>query len=350
MDKKRKRKYFIAIICLLPFITLVILELGLRIFFPQPLPGFSKGLFLKKDGLTLLHPNVSGEQQTQEFHVSIHGNSYGYRDGTWPFNKDKDAPVVWLLGDSYGFGWGVDAKDVVSTHLNNTGKLQVYNLAIPGDGFRDYHKRYQQMLSILPPPQLVVILTFDNDFSMPLLRTHLKKTGKSEYLKKIRWRLFLLKFHTVRLLRRIVNYMGANHVVASGSKDLVLCVMQESVEIHKEEYFESRSWQESFGQLQKLLQQTQEQGKVLVVRVVPPFILNDKEEAKLLKKLQVKEKQYNFRRLDIELQKLIPTYRRFTPVQKEGFFYPRDLHLTAKGHKALADFLEKEIHQALEDN
>jgi predicted permease len=119
---KKKRKLVFAVIAIsLPFCAFFFFELLLRIFFPQPPRGFSASLFtISKYGNTILRPGASGTQYSREFSVSITGNQFGYRDGTWTSDDlHSSLPKCVIIGDSFSFGWGVPAKNVYTNFLGS---------------------------------------------------------------------------------------------------------------------------------------------------------------------------------------------------------------------------------------
>ncbi|MBI2889761.1 MAG: hypothetical protein HYY13_03145 [Nitrospirae bacterium] len=85
---------------------LLTVEFGLRLFAPQPLYSFEKGLFqpFEPTGYRLT-PGFVGRHSQPEYSYAIHANSYGFR-GEEP-NPDAGFRVL-VLGDSYGMGQGVE--------------------------------------------------------------------------------------------------------------------------------------------------------------------------------------------------------------------------------------------------
>jgi lysophospholipase L1-like esterase len=93
--------------------------------------------------------------------VEVKANAHGYRDAEWSTKNARTR--VMLLGDSFGWGWGVAFEHTLSRLVEQSSDLSVFNLAIPGDGPTDYYTRYVVYRPLLKP-DLVVLLVYVNDF------------------------------------------------------------------------------------------------------------------------------------------------------------------------------------------
>ncbi len=110
-------------------------------------PGFS-GYFAQNDG---------------DFRVRIDINRSGFRN---------DAPVtaaegrVWAIGDSFTFGWGVDARDSFASVAARLATSETYNVASPGTDVCGYQSLARQLLSKARPRAVVVGLVIENDLAV----------------------------------------------------------------------------------------------------------------------------------------------------------------------------------------
>jgi hypothetical protein len=124
----KKTLYSLILIVISSIIACLILEIGLRIFYPQEAlirladptlrwfePSAEYG-FLNKKNFTVDYPFTP-----YDFVMHVQTNSFGHRYkeyNTAEFN-DKRYKKVLLLGDSFMFGWGVNMEDHIATHLDN---------------------------------------------------------------------------------------------------------------------------------------------------------------------------------------------------------------------------------------
>ena len=118
-------------------ISLIIVELLMSIIYPNYNPANQLPYYNNEDGVHLGAKNFIGRQwdNTGDFNVSIKINKYGFRD-----LKDisgSTARDIFVVGDSFSFGFGVEENIRYSNILENLTGLKVYNISIPGD-FDDY--------------------------------------------------------------------------------------------------------------------------------------------------------------------------------------------------------------------
>jgi len=164
-------KIRVAALLVVSFITLIFIEVLLRIALPGlGKEGWSTGLFCTDETLhyRAMTPGVRGTMRGEEFsNIPIQANSMGYRDDEWP-----KAPVQYLfLGDSFGWGWGAPVNATIPatfrSELRSSGReAAVVNLSIPGDDIARMHHRYRLFRDSLRP-ETVIVLTYINDFFFP---------------------------------------------------------------------------------------------------------------------------------------------------------------------------------------
>jgi hypothetical protein len=130
---------------------------GIDIF--HCLPGTHR--FDPEIGFTT-EPHLDYVYETADFRSRIRTNSSGFRDD----EESMRDPQVVFLGDSFGFGWGVqDDETCASVFEEITGILSL-NLAITGTGTIQQYlllKRFAEPLGLRG--KTVVFLFFANDFS-----------------------------------------------------------------------------------------------------------------------------------------------------------------------------------------
>ena len=103
-----------------------------------------------------LAPDHEGEMAG----VMVTTDSHGIRvaDKGAPTPAANAGTVIWLMGDSFAFGWGVPWQDTVAHHLASMmPQSAVYNLGVPGYGMTQSLMRLKEERA-LPEPDIVIML------------------------------------------------------------------------------------------------------------------------------------------------------------------------------------------------
>jgi hypothetical protein len=154
-----------ALLAILSIIlSFVLLEFLVRTFFPIYDPSGHVKFVQLADG-TLLGPWGAVFRQTKntgDYDVEVRFNDWGLRDEK-PLTvaKEKD---LFVVGDSFAFGWGVDSRDRFSNRLQAILNRPVFNIGIGGADFDGYHRliRYAEANGAAIH-NLVVSVTMEND-------------------------------------------------------------------------------------------------------------------------------------------------------------------------------------------
>ena len=148
---------------LLSFITIVILLLVLE--------GASRilttSLYIYDETLGYtLRPDIVHKHKSDEFNVRYRINKLSYR-GT-PYSKIKPPGIfrIVLIGDSHGFGWGInDDKNIFATILDQSlAGVELINLSVPGFGTDQEFLRLKKE-GLDYQPDLVILQITENDFT-----------------------------------------------------------------------------------------------------------------------------------------------------------------------------------------
>jgi len=101
-------------------LTLLLLEIGVRVFLPVTLPK----IIVKRDSppdikgkLGFVEPFFEGTFLSEEYQIEIKINSEGFRDVEHESIKPKGVFRVLVVGDSFTHGMGVEAAQVYSKIL-----------------------------------------------------------------------------------------------------------------------------------------------------------------------------------------------------------------------------------------
>ena len=223
---------------------------------------------------------AKGSQYSREFDVSVAGNSIGYREV--PGFNPKAPPDIVLVGDSYCFGWGVEAEETAGAQIAKKNGFNVYNLGIPGDGFYEQTQR----LSELAPQNCnaIIQLFFDNDLSDEIRLNRLSSNSTSKSVNDVKStaqtsslsvRRTLLQSHVVRLSGRIVDACGLSNLAANmtGFKEQQSKAFGGVMQSHRKKFFTSKIWEQLKGKYTELFKDARKRAnKVIVIRIVAPFV------------------------------------------------------------------------------
>jgi hypothetical protein len=145
-------------------LSLVLLELSIRAFFPIYDPSGHVKFIQLVDG-TVLGPRGAVLRQTKntgDYDVEVRFNDWGLRDEK-PLTaaREKD---LFVVGDSFAFGWGVNTRDRFTDRLQAILDRPVFNIGIGSGDFDGYHRliRYAEANGAVVH-NLVVSVTMEND-------------------------------------------------------------------------------------------------------------------------------------------------------------------------------------------
>jgi hypothetical protein len=113
-------------------LSLLVLEWMVRLLLPAYDPA-GQISFVLEDGFPLGPRNFSGRlwRNTGDYDVAVHINADGFRDKKdLGDSSDED---LFVVGDSFSFGWGVEEEDRYSNRVGILFGRPVYNIAIPTD-------------------------------------------------------------------------------------------------------------------------------------------------------------------------------------------------------------------------
>jgi SGNH hydrolase-like domain, acetyltransferase AlgX len=154
-----------ALLAILSIISsVVLLEFLVRAFFPIYDPSGHVKFVQLADG-TLLGPCAAVFRQsknTGDFDVEVRFNDWGLRDEK-PLTAAKEEDLF-VVGDSFAFGWGVNSRDRFSNRLQTILNRPVFNISIGGGDFDGYYRliRYAEANGAVVH-NLVVSVTMEND-------------------------------------------------------------------------------------------------------------------------------------------------------------------------------------------
>ncbi len=162
---KSKLFFRLAILVSSVLLTLMIGELVLRTFFPQrtlselkkvQLACYQSSSYLAYE----FRPNCRGGLSTGGVQSSIHINSLGFRGGEV---EEKKSKRIFLVGDSYIFGYGVDENQTAASKLEQQLHVEVVNGGMWGIGPDSEYLLTSRVGLPLKPDIIIVSIFPEND-------------------------------------------------------------------------------------------------------------------------------------------------------------------------------------------
>jgi hypothetical protein len=144
-------------------ISLILTETGIRVFFPSYDPSGQIG-FVRLGDAQIGPPGAVLRQSknTGDYDVEVRFNALGFRDEKLlTASTERD---LFVVGDSFPFGWGVEVRDRFSNQLQAILHRPVFNIAIPGLDFDGYDRllRYAEANGA-SVKNLIISVTMEND-------------------------------------------------------------------------------------------------------------------------------------------------------------------------------------------
>ncbi len=295
-------------------------------------------------------------------------DSFGLRTGDFTPGKEAGVIRVVLLGDSHAYGVGVDDDDRVSERLQRLlagslrRKVEVLNVAQPGTTWTDYLAAAQGAVSW--QPDLLVVLTYTgNDLGELAMPTLKPPAGGAR--SRGGWLLVQLRrLHLWHLLRRgfsrpparvyqlgkppCATTLGAAEVGPFAQAALEACVMSR---LARPEDLELRTEQLT----QRLGGLARSRGIPLLIAALPPKLLVEPAAPhpdfdRAAAALGVRGEQARALLARAHAASCRPVAGAFVvdllgPLRHQPgpFYFPRDWHLDAAGHRLVAAVLAREI-------
>lgn len=167
MTKSKERLASLALLVAVAVICVPLMELAIRVVAPQPQSWFD--LYYKPPGAKLfaIMPNLDKLIDTGDTRWHVYTDENGFRRGKAEV-APSDAPTILVLGDSFGFAYGVNYEDSFAGMIDvATGTTaRVLNASVPGYGPLQYRKRLDDLLERGIVPDAVLIPVYaGNDFN-----------------------------------------------------------------------------------------------------------------------------------------------------------------------------------------
>ena len=186
-------------------LSLVLIEFSVRALFPIYDPSGHVKFAWLPDG-TPIGPSGAVFRQiknTGDYDVEIHFNDWGFRDEKPLTTAAKEA--LFVVGDSFAFGWGVSAPDRFSNRLEAILNRPVFNIASGSADLVGYQRLVHYVeTSGAVVKNLIISVTMENDLGLYDASTDLNPTSENKPLPT-------LNFHTLKAY--LAAYSAFYHLV-----------------------------------------------------------------------------------------------------------------------------------------
>lgn len=341
-------------------IALVLAELILKVFYPQPLAV----RYNLRDGMVIHPPKAS--IYLSKFGHTVHFNSFGMRDREHAVEKQAGVFRILLLGDSFMEALQVAYVDSFpklledrlreSTHV----AVEVINCAVSGWG-TDQQLAYLERYGLAFRPDLILVaMTVHNDVSDNLQEQFYALTnGKLAARAKYEWPWFEYRLlnikdflasrsHLAQLLRKYKSIMELNQARQDLESHLSKLVDKEgSQEL-------TRGWDITFEMFRRIQDRSKEIKAETAVFLIPLSIqlysqdltrfagAHGLERDRLtLDKPQAAMQRFGSER-GIEIIDLLPRFREWTETHKQSL-HVADGHWKPQGHRIAADIVAQDL-------
>lgn len=341
-------------------------EKVLRTVQPQALDTIDPGLYVKAPPLRFtLRPGFQGRiSNLVEFDTEVGVNAWGMRDDEIP-TKAPDEERLLILGDSFVFGWGVEAEETFTEQLerelsSSHPSLRVLNGGVPGYGLTDVADWLEYRGAKLEPDVVLVGVFLGNDL-LDVTAKHrqidvtVDAVANGSLASRARHALYR-RSHLVRLIKRAMPPVLANKLRAWAGlpepwnrvylRDMLETHAVELGDLTREGHDASRL---AMDRLTALAERYD--FRLLIALLPGPLKADDDLWEQAMQDLGAKSTEYErdlparfFRQLaesvDLPVTDLTPTFRSAV-AQRDGeaFFFRFDPHWTIAGHRLAAEAL-----------
>ncbi len=171
LSMKRKVLFALIYAAILAVATLFVAEIAIRAVYPMPWAGYmylppQQHLFQYDSEIGWVgRKNASGDFANLDFKVTVHHDKYGFRNRNEFYDPKKRNFLI--IGDSFGWGWGVADDEVVSQSImDQDSGVNAYNLSAPGYGTDQQYLILRRFLTAHPTLRVsaVIVFVYVNDF------------------------------------------------------------------------------------------------------------------------------------------------------------------------------------------
>lgn len=357
MTVSRSRVGWIAKLLLLSgslAITLVVFELGLRLFWGGYYLKAARA-YAQPDALLgwANRPNIRMQYGEPEFVTTVEHNEWGFRGPAVAKQKPGDRYRILVLGDSFAYGVGVEGDETFSARLEQLDpRLEVINTGVNGYGTS------QELLLLREKglafrPDLIIVSYFWNDVANSYTRPVAHFELREDELRYPTPAVSSPQTNRVPSRRRpwlrhsyLYRFASDRTKTLRFHAKLALRIPIEDGELLRPEQ-QDAAWQLEFALLREIDRLAREADAAMLLVVIP-------EQVQVQPDVRVTglvatdyEIQERLERLcdtaGIPMLDLLPALRASYARDGEPLYYHRDRHLRANGHALSASLIYEKI-------
>jgi hypothetical protein len=307
-----------------------------------------------------LRSNMNIRFRTGEFdtHVITDGRGIRMEDKENVATVSQPEPDILVIGDSFAFGWGVEAREAFAERLGCSGKLRALSLGVPGYGLEQEAIVLKAVLR-REKPKLVIAQTWPIDWDIlnsdrMVVAEHYLLTGETVRRTSpsvIHLRIELMENST--LYGILTRFSSLSHHVFHRNELLGgfgLDVFKDGDQSEMIAGARSRA----FSAISGMKAAADAEGVPFAVVVVPSAFQVYPERQKSMERAWGISGRLDAERPDRELESfaesrgihlldLLPAFRERASAGRQSLYFRADPHWTAEGHElaaeAIRDFL-----------
>lgn len=342
-----KRRGIVKRLCLLFVAGIVsagILELGVRIFAPQPQSWLS--IYVSDDelGFYRLEKNRDCLVDTGESRWRVFTDDRGFRvSGEAKGPRASDRPKCLVVGDSFTFGRGVNYEETFVGVLEKRPdqRFELINSGVGGWGPVQYAAFFEHALAKGLKPELVLLVTYvGNDFhdcvwdkSNVVQDGIIRNDGSLKaFIKR--------NFHTYRLLAATYHKMAGGRSPSNYGKLL-------------KEMLDEKAWESGFlakaetryrAEMKRMRERCLKDDIPVVAAIIPPYAILANAADEDTSCVPVEKARAAL--ADAGFEHVVNLQEVFAPHDARALYLEFDGHLTPKGHEIAAGALAEAMDKA----
>ena len=350
----------VALLSVSTVLAVIVGEASLRFVF-HAVPQLELDIYRKQDGLLLLRPNLERRHVTRQWDVGVRTNSEGWRDQ----GSETSWGMVLGLGDSFAFGWGVEAQQCFYSLVEKRIGAEVINAGVPGTATIDQERLLEALIPHYRPRFVVLAFFVGNDFTetgfggaerLEVIEgfLHLKPIEGQDPQRS--WvRRLASRSHILQLLRAMQFRMGGS-TQPSGQPRNWDAWMREFAQVHlqRPSARAEEAIQTTLESLDRIADRCSRDGIRLAVLAIPrSFQVEEREREEMQTALGLTLEDLDMDKPQRILHEwaarkdvvLVDPLDDFKARQATGarLYHSPDAHLTAAGHAAAAEALAKAL-------
>jgi len=330
-----KKIFFLNIIILV--LIILSLELLARTFNLADLMGISKNLIIFKNKQHFNSPNIEGVA----FSKKVFTDELGFRIPNKKYKYNSENSSVLVLGDSVGFGVGVNEEETfVGLIRKNLKNINFYNSSVPGYHLIDYAYTIEKNKDLKKLKEILYIYVL-NDISFE--RTIFNNTKTKEIDKRKEQSKFFNKLKENFYFKKVNYFLRNKSVLYMWIKGIISKPSKRHFYYMYPQYNDNDKITELKEAIKQVKNQAEKNNLKLFVAILPYEFQTRKENCKDDFLLPQKIVKSIFSDFEIKFK----DYTSFFCDNKKPstFFLKYDpVHLSPNGHQLVYDLLKKDLY------